>query len=192
MGFKDYMDRQVIKDAERKADVSRAKAGKTFRSSKGNLRDAERQDRHAEAARERLAGRAAEVESRGGNVEVVLLGIGSSKDRLRVVKALRKGAGLDMNAAMDAVKGAEKGREVPLGRFSAETSASLEAVVVAAGGNVRVTVAEPPPDSAAESTPSASGDVVAGLERLAALREAGAITDAEFATAKERILSGLG
>jgi hypothetical protein len=44
--------------------------------------------------------------------------------------------------------------------------------------------------SAGGTVPGAVSDVVAQLEQLAALRGAGTLTDAEFQTAKQRVLGG--
>ena len=50
--------------------------------------------------------------------------------------------------------------------------------------------APPPPAPAAPAAPAAGGDRVQQLKDLAALKEQGVLTDAEFAAEKARILGG--
>ena len=48
--------------------------------------------------------------------------------------------------------------------------------------------APPAPPAPATPVPPASGDVLDGLERLAALHQQGALTDVEFSAAKAKLL----
>jgi hypothetical protein len=52
--------------------------------------------------------------------------------------------------------------------------------------------APPPPTAPAPAAPAAGGgeDIVASLQKLSALKDAGALSDAEFEAAKARLLGG--
>ncbi|NHI17147.1 SHOCT domain-containing protein [Microbacterium excoecariae] len=62
-------------------------------------------------------------------------------------------------------------------------AAHEQAQFEAARAQARATPPAPPAPA-----PAATGDVVAQLQQLAALREAGALTDEEFAAAKARVV----
>ena len=73
--------------------------------------------------------------------------------------------------------------------FTFPTSGPLRGVTVSGPGEVFV----PPPDDGGPgpgSGGSAPDDLVENLERLSAMQRSGALTDEEFARAKERLLNG--
>jgi hypothetical protein len=53
----------------------------------------------------------------------------------------------------------------------------------------QMAAAPPPAPEAPAAAPAAEVDIVASLQKLAALRDAGALSDAEFDAAKARLLS---
>lgn len=70
---------------------------------------------------------------------------------------------------------------------AAQQQAQIDAAAQAAAAQYAQPVAPPPPVPAA--APAVGVDVVAELQKLASLKDAGILNDAEFAAAKAKLLS---
>ena len=114
-----------------------------------------------------------------GPCEVVLESTGPKK--IQVIKAIREATRLGLKEAKDLADAADAA-PTSLGSFSEEVAAALRADLEAAGASVSTGAGTAPAESA--------DDTVSLLERLASLHDRGALTDAEFAEQKRRILEG--
>ena len=75
------------------------------------------------------------------------------------------------------------------GNVAAKQSAQAEQARIQQAVAQQVAATQPPaPPAPATPVPPASGDVLDGLERLAALHQQGALTDVEFSAAKAKLL----
>ncbi len=68
---------------------------------------------------------------------------------------------------------------------AAQQQAQIDAAAQAAAAQY---AAPPPPAPAAPAPPAGGADIVAELQKLASLKEAGILSDAEFAAAKAKLL----
>jgi large subunit ribosomal protein L7/L12 len=143
-----------------------------FRRKEEERTDAFGQPVGAAAAVPVPAGTPAEAVPAGGGATVVLQDAGDKK--IHVIKALREATGLGLAEAKALT---DHPSTFPLDPARVEGLVaelrSLGATVYATGG---------------PAEPAGDGDVVAQLERLAALRSSGAITDDEFAELKARLI----
>ena len=110
-----------------------------------------------------------------------------------MIRQRRRGPGLIGTAARTAVI-AGTATKVS-GNVAAKQSAQAEQAALAEQARIQQAVAQqvaatqpPAPPAPATPVPPASGDVLDGLERLAALHQQGALTDAEFSAAKAKLL----
>jgi hypothetical protein len=72
---------------------------------------------------------------------------------------------------------------------AAQQQAAMNAAAQQAVAQQMAAAAPPPAPAAPAAAPAAEVDIVASLQKLAALRDAGALSDAEFDAAKARLLS---
>ena len=107
-----------------------------------------------------------------------------------MIRPRRRGPGLIGTAARTAVI-AGTATKVS-GNVAAKQSAQAEQAALAEQARVQQAVAQQvaatQPPAPATPVPPASGDALDGLERLAALHQQGALTDAEFSAAKAKLL----
>ena len=107
-----------------------------------------------------------------------------------MIRPRRRGPGLIGTAARTAVI-AGTATKVS-GNVAAKQSAQAEQAALAEQARIQQAVAQQvaatQPPAPATPVPPASGDVLDGLERLAALHQQGALTDVEFSAAKAKLL----
>ena len=107
-----------------------------------------------------------------------------------MIRQRRRGPGLIGTAARTAVI-AGTATKVS-GNVAAKQSAQAEQAALAEQARIQQAVAQQvaatQPPAPATPVPPASGDALDGLERLAALHQQGALTDAEFSAAKAKLL----
>ena len=110
-----------------------------------------------------------------------------------MIRQRRRGPGLIGTAARTAVI-AGTATKVS-GNVAAKQSAQAEQAALAEQARIQQAVAQQvaatqpaAPPAPATPVPPASGDVLDGLERLAALHQQGALTDVEFSAAKAKLL----
>ena len=113
-----------------------------------------------------------------------------------MIRPRRRGPGLIGTAARTAVI-AGTATKVS-GNVAAKQSAQAEQAALAEQARIQQAVAQqvaatqppapPAPPAPATPVPPASGDVLDGLERLAALHQQGALTDVEFSATKAKLL----
>lgn len=107
-----------------------------------------------------------------------------------MIRPRRRGPGLIGTAARTAVI-AGTATKVS-GNVAAKQSAQAEQAALAEQARIQQAVAQQvaatQPPAPATPVPPASGDALDGLERLAALHQQGALTDAEFSAAKAKLL----
>ena len=107
-----------------------------------------------------------------------------------MIRPRRRGPGLIGTAARTAVI-AGTATKVS-GNVATKQSAQAEQAALAEQARIQQAVAQQvaatQPPAPATPVPPASGDVLDGLERLAALHQQGALTDVEFSAAKAKLL----
>ena len=107
-----------------------------------------------------------------------------------MIRPRRRGPGLIGTAARTAVI-AGTATKVS-GNVAAKQSAQAEQAALAEQARIQQAVAQQvaatQPPAPPAPVPPASGDVLDGLERLAALHQQGALTDVEFSAAKAKLL----
>jgi large subunit ribosomal protein L7/L12 len=121
--------------------------------------------------------------------EVVLTSVGRKK--VSVIKILMEHTELGLKDTKAFVDEVSSGHCV-VGTFRDEDAENLRSALTEVGATVEVhrPQAEPKPDAMTTGTGTDDSGVTS-LERLVALRESGALTDEEFAAAKQRVIDAM-